>query len=154
MRLEPGPPIRMHATARNEVVQVRMVDQVAGPGMQDAHHPNLSTHKARITGKLLGGLCGSPKQQVVNALLVLAGDLAELGREGEGKQEVGNRQEQFPLQLEPVFGSFLLAFGAVTVAAGVVAVTGFVTSSAVIDLPAQGFGAALLNGIHRLAMAG
>jgi hypothetical protein len=96
----------------------------------------------------------SPKQQVVHALLVLAGDLAELGREGEGQQEVGNRQEQFPLQLEPVFGSFLLAFGAVAVTAGVVAVTGFVTSWAVIDLPAQGFGATLFNGLHGFAVAG
>ena len=135
-------------------MHVGMVDELAGPGMQDAHHPNLATHKARIMGKLLGGLCGSPKQQVVHALLVLAGKLAKFSGEGEGQQEIGNRQQQFPLQLEPVFGSFLLAFGAMAVAAGVVAVTGFVTSWAVIDLSTQGFRAAALNGAHGLAVRG
>jgi hypothetical protein len=154
MSLAPGPPIRMHTTARNEVVHVGMVGEVAGSGMQDAHQPNLPTHKARIMGKLLGGLCGSPKKQVVHALLVLAGKLAEFSGEGEGQQEVRNGQQQFLLQLEPFFGSFLLAFGAMTVAAGVVAVTGFVTSWAVIDLSAQGCGAAVLNRPHGLAVAG
>ena len=111
-----------------------MIGELACPGMQDAHQPNLATHKARIMGELLGGLCGSPKQQIVNELLVLAGKLAEFSGEGEGQQEVWNGQQQFPLQLEPFFSLFVLALGAMAIAAGVVAVTSFVTSWAVIDL--------------------
>src|SRR6266508_3097671 len=110
---EPSLLLGTPATTGHEVVHVRMVVQLAGPGMQDTHHPNLATHKARIAGEVLGGLCGSPKQQVVNELLVLASNLAELGGEAEGQQEIGNGQEQFALQLETFFSLFMLAFGAV-----------------------------------------
>jgi hypothetical protein len=99
-------------------------------------------------------LCGSPKQQVVNALLVLAGKLAEFCGEGEGEEELRNGQQQFPLHLEPFFGLLVLALGAVAVAAGVVAVTGFAAGGTTIHLSAQGFCAAALNGAHGLAVRG
>ena len=116
MSLPPGLFVWTPPARGRQVMHVGMVGQLAGPGMQDAHQPDLATHKARIASELLGSLCGSPEQQVVNAFLVLAGKLAELCGEGEGQQEVGHGQQQFPLQLEPFFGLFVLALGTMAIA--------------------------------------
>jgi len=48
----------------------------------------------------------------------------------------------------------VLALGAMAIAAGVITVAGFATGSARVNLSAQDFGAAALDGVHGLAMAG
>jgi hypothetical protein len=48
----------------------------------------------------------------------------------------------------------MLAFRAVAIAAGMIAVSNFTARGAGIDLPASGFGPAALNGHHRPAMRG
>ena len=75
-RGQPGIAIASHAAAGDQIVDVGMVGQVAGPGMQYAQHPDLSAHKPWVSGQLLGGLGGSAEEQVVDQLLVLAGELA------------------------------------------------------------------------------
>jgi len=54
-----------------------MVEQVAGPGVEHAYHADLRAHKAWISGQLLGCLGGSAEKQVVEQLLVVAGELAQ-----------------------------------------------------------------------------
>ncbi len=87
-RGQPGIAIASHAAAGDQIVDVGMVDQVAGPGMQYAQHPDLPAHKPWVPGQLLGGLGRSAEEQVVDQLLVLAGELAQFRGEGEGQQEV------------------------------------------------------------------
>ena len=72
------PPLSIvaHPTARNQVMHMRMVEQVAGPGMQHADHSNLAAHKSWISGQFLGCLGRSAEEQAVDQLLILAGDLA------------------------------------------------------------------------------
>lgn len=50
---QPGLPIRMQPTSGSEIMYMRMKDQVAGPGMQDTHQPDLPTDMVRVKCKLL-----------------------------------------------------------------------------------------------------
>ncbi len=151
---QPANPILVHTAAGSQVVDVGMVDQFAGPGMQHTQHADLPAHKAWIPGQFLGCLCGSTKEQVVEQLLVASGDLAQLRGKREGQKEVGDRQEQPPLDFQPLLGLLVLAFGTTAVATGVVAVADFAAIWAVKDLSAQGLGAAALDGAHSLVVAG
>ena len=90
---------------------------------------------------------------MVEQVLILAGKVAQLFREGKGQHEIGGRQQQITLQGKPCFRAFMLAFGTVTIAAGVITVAGFPTGGTRIDLPAQGSSAAAFNCQHRLTMA-
>jgi len=135
-------------------MHVGVVEQVAAPGMQYTYHPNLSAHKAWVSSQLLGCLGGSAEEQIVDQFLVLAGDLAQFRREGEGQQEVRDAQKQTLLGFQPVLGLLVLALGAMAVAAGVIAVTDFSAGRAGKDLSAQRLGAAALDGAYGLAMAG
>jgi hypothetical protein len=75
---QPFLPIARHPAAGDQVVDVGMVEQVAGPGVEHTYHANLPTHKAGISGQLLGSLGGSAEKQVVDQLLVVASELAQL----------------------------------------------------------------------------
>ena len=70
------------------------------------------------------------------------------------KHEVGHRQEQFLLPFQPLLSGILLAFGAVAIAARMIAVPGFIAVSAVVEMAAQHLGSTLLNGAHGGQMAG
>jgi len=79
-----------HTAAGSQVVNVGMVEQVTAPGVEYAHHPDLAAYPFWISGQFLGCLSRSAKEQVVDQLLVTAGDLAQFSGEGEGQQEVGD----------------------------------------------------------------
>ena len=151
---QPRLPITAYPAAGSQVMHVGMVEQVAGPGVQHAYHANLPAHKAWIFCQLLGCPGGSAEEQVVDQLLVLAGNLAQFRWKREGQQEVRDAQEQSLLHFQPVLGLLVLAFGAVAVAAGVIAVADFTAGRADEDLPTQRLGAATLNGAHSLVVAG
>ena len=131
-----------------------MVGQVASPSMQDADQAELSADKTRILGQLLCCRCRGLKEQIIEKGLVRAGERAQGGGDGEGEHEVRDRQQKILLFFQPFLGFVVLTFGAVTVAAGVVAVLGLVALRTGIDLTTQGRGAALLNGAHGLPVAG
>ena len=78
MRRQPNISIIAYPAARDQIVHVGMVEQVAGPGMEYAHHPDLPAHKSWISGQFLGCLGRSTKEQVVDQLLIVAGELAQL----------------------------------------------------------------------------
>lgn len=122
-----------------------MVDQIARPGMQDAHQADLATHETRIASQDLSGLSRSPEESVIEELLIPFCKDAQFRGDGEGQEKVWHAQQEFLLKLEPFLSSFLLAFGAVAIAAGMITVLNFTTSRASIELSTQGFRAAALN---------
>ena len=131
-----------------------MVGQVASPGMQDADQAELSADNTRILGQLLCCRCRGLKEQIIEKGLVRAGERAQCGGDGEGEHEVRDRQQKILLFFQPFLGFVVLALGAMTVAAGVVAVLGLVALRAGIGLSTQGRCAALLDGAHNLPVAG
>src|SRR5829696_3559022 len=56
---------------RNQIMDVRMVAQVARPGLQHAQHTNLPTQEAWILSELLQSSGGGAKQQRVDRAWVL-----------------------------------------------------------------------------------
>ncbi len=128
--------IQGECASRHEVVNVRVVAQVARPGLQHTDHPDLPTQKARIGGELLQGRRRTPEEEGVDATLLLASELAKLGWEGEDHQEVGHRQAQFLLLGVPVLGLPMLTGRTVTIATRVIVVTGGGTVRTGVDMAA------------------
>ena len=122
--------------------------------MQNADQAELSADKTRILGQLLCCRCRGLKEQIIEKGLVRAGERAQSSRDGEGEHEVRDRQQKILLFLQPLLGFVVLALGAMTVAAGVVAVLSLVALRAGIGLSTQGGGTALLNGAHNLPVTG
>jgi len=151
---EPGAVIGGQPTGRDEIVNVRMVGQVASPGVQDADQTELSPDKTGVLGQMLCCSCRGLKEQVINKRLVTAGEWAQGGGQGEGEHEVRDWQQQILLFLQPFLGFVILALGAVSVAAGMVAELKLVALRAGEDLPTQGWCATLLDTCTCVASAG
>lgn len=133
---------------------MRVIGQVASPGMQDPDQAELSADKAGILGQKLYCICGSTEEQIIEKGLVRAGERAQGGRNGKGEHEVRDRQQKILLFLQPFLGLVVLTFRTVAVAARVVAVLGLVALGAGIDLTTQSGSTALLDGTHRPPVAG
>ena len=73
---QPGAMIGGHPTGGDEIVNVRMVGQVASPGMQDTDQAELSADKTGILSQKLCCSCRSTKEQVIDKVLVTAGEWA------------------------------------------------------------------------------
>ena len=131
-----------------------MVEELAGPGVEYADHPEAGADEPWILSQLLQGRGGSAKEQVVDRLLIAARERAQLGGQGKGDQKVSNRQQQTLLRLQPSISLFILALGAVAVLAGVIAVALLLALGAVIELAAQTRGAAAFNVLHGAVVRG
>jgi hypothetical protein len=75
---QPSLAIGGQATTGSEVVDVRVVAEIASPGMEDADETHLSTDKARILRKVLDSGGRGTEEGVVEDFLVGASDLPEL----------------------------------------------------------------------------
>ena len=151
---EPGAVIVGQPTGRDEIVNVRMVGQVASPGVQDTDQTELSPDKTGVLGQMLCRICRGLKEQVIDKRLVTAGDWAQGGGQGECEHEVRDWQQKVLLFFQPFLGFVVLTFRAVAIAAGVIAVLGLVALRAGIGLSTQSGGTALLNGAHGPPVAG
>ena len=154
MRGDPRAGVRMDATAGDQRVHVNMVAHVPLPGMQRSHHADLSAQPPGIQGQGLQRLGGGPEEEIIDQLLMGAGEGIQAVGQGEGDQKVGNRQEFPELRIAPAVGAVLAALGAMAVAAGMVAVEKFPARVAIIHLAPQHLGAAGENVLDRLLMAG
>jgi hypothetical protein len=135
-------------------VHMRMIDQVAGPGVKDTHQTDLPADIARIKRKFLHGFGRSLKEQRVEGSLVGTYQNAQLRRQCEGQEEIRDRQEQFLLHLQPILSLFMLAFGTMPVATGVITVLKFLTLFTTKYLSAQALSTAGFNSPHCLTMRG
>ena len=68
---------------------MRMIDQVAGPGVQDTHQTDLAADITRVKRKFLRGFCRSLKEQGVEGFLIGAYQIAQLRGQREGQKEIG-----------------------------------------------------------------
>lgn len=134
---------------------MRMIDQVASPGMKYPDQPDLSANKSGIPCELLDGSSTGSEKKVVNLLLMPKGKCPKRYGEGEGKEEVRDREpKMLLLSFEPPLGVVLLALGAVAVLAGMVAILDLLAIRANVNVPAEHLGAAVLDIPHRPAVAG
>jgi hypothetical protein len=133
---------------------MRMKDQVAGPGVQDTDQADLPADITRIKSEFLSSLGRSLKEQRVENFLIGAYQGTQLSRQSKSQEEIWSIQEQILLHLQPILSELMLTFGTMSVAAGVITVLKLMTGGTAKDLPAQLFGAAMLNSPHCLTMRG
>ena len=58
------------AAAGDEVMHMGMIEELAGPGVEHAHHAEAAAHEAWVLGQLQQGGRGSAKEQVIARLLL------------------------------------------------------------------------------------
>lgn len=116
----PGAPVVLEAAGGDEQVDVRVVGEVAPPGVEDSEDAEGRTDPARIVGQGLEGVRGLADQQVVHHTLVRTSHGTERGRYGEGGEEVAAGKQTLAQMREPTCRRLAVALRTVAVAAGVV----------------------------------
>lgn len=84
---DPLSSIEAQAAAGHEVVNVRMIDEGARPGVEHAQHSQLRAQSFGIGGQILQGLRAAGKEQVQPDLLMRADEEPQGFRHGEGQPE-------------------------------------------------------------------
>lgn len=84
----PNFPVLGKSAAGDQIVDMGMIGQVAGPGVQDAEHADLAAEVTGVTGQGLGRFCRSLEEGMVEEFLVSAGRLPQFFRKRESQQEV------------------------------------------------------------------
>src|SRR5437773_7028836 len=126
-------------TRGNDAVNVGMQQQVLSPGVQDADHTDLGSQVFRIRCDFQQGLCAGGEQQIVKQARVLQGQDIQFVRHGEHGMEIAGSQE-FAL------AGLRLTLGAVPISTRVVGDGLIFATLASVAMPAEGSGAAALNG--------
>jgi hypothetical protein len=103
-------------------VQVEVIDEGLTPGVQHGEEPELTLQAPRwIVSEGLERVGDAVEQQPEQRSLVAEHERVQLVGQGEDEMEVSDGQQILLAFLEPTFSGEGLAFGAVTVAARVVA---------------------------------
>ena len=119
--------VLVKSPARNQVVDVRVVTQIASPSVKHAHHTHLSADKTRVCAQCLHSLCRHAEQDIVNQLLISPSHVAQFIGQRKSDQKVWHRQENILLFLQPLVGLVVLTFGTMSVAAGMIQILALVT---------------------------
>jgi hypothetical protein len=118
------------------------------PGVQ--HGGDAERSVPMTSGKGLQGVRCAGEQQVVNQFFVPAHPVVDRMRQREDGMKIGYRQQFVFARFDPARFLQPLTFRAVAVATGVVAVVKGAAVSAVVDVPAQCRGAAVLDATEYL----
>ena len=136
--------------ARDDAVQVIMVQQRLAPGVQHGGDAQLGLEA--VPAKLQQGLAGGAEQQGVEGALVLLDQRVERVRQREHQVEIRHRQERRLLFGQPVSGRLPLAQRAVPVAAGMRHKMRAATLQAPVAMAAQCRGAASQQRVENAPM--
>ena len=116
----PLAPISGDPAGWHQAMDVRMVDQRPGPGVQDTQDPDQAPHVMWVRGERDERWRRGSEQDVVQVFLVGAYKRPQLLGQGQDDMNVGNRQEILTPFCQPGFGVEVMTRGATAVAAGVV----------------------------------
>ena len=149
----PGRAVLGEATARDDVVDRRVVLELPAPGMQDTGAPReLGPDEALIVGQPLEGRCRCLQQGLVSNAWLRADKGTQGLRDSEGEKKVRPRELFVQVRLEPLLRFMLLALGTVPVATGTIDAVFFPTALALIEAVAVMAALALLDGTDGLTV--
>ena len=129
-------------------MQMRVMQQILAPGMQNGDETDLGTQVLWIGGDRAQGLGGGMKQEVVDHGLVLVRDRGDLLGQREDHVEILNGKEVGLAIFQPLRARQRLALRAVAIAATVVGDALVATDITLLDVSAEGCGAARLDRAH------
>jgi hypothetical protein len=151
--MDPAGLIWGQTSGGDHAVDMRMMEQVLTPGMQDGEEADLRSQVFGVGGHLEKSLRTGAEQEVINDLLVLQRQLAELVRQGEDNMDVGDRQEFVLASGDPLVASSALALGAVPVAAAIKGDGAIATARTLIAMAAECRGTATCNSAEHFAVS-
>jgi hypothetical protein len=122
--------------------------------MQDTQDPNEATNIVGVRGELHQRVGRRTEQDVIEVLLVTPDEFPQLVGHGEDDVKVRDRQQFLTPLLQPCLGLLAVAFGATTVATGVVDIMLLATVITLQQVPSQDFRATVANIFDRPPMAG
>lgn len=116
------PPMRIggEAASGDDAVDMGVMGEVLRPGVQNGSEANISAEVLRVSGDRQQGLRGGMEEQVIEAFLIAENEGAQGIGKRENDMEMGNGKNASEGVLDPLGTFTALAFGAVTIAAGVV----------------------------------
>ena len=130
----------VYPTSRHNTVNVRMVEQIRAPRMENGRH---TCEQALVLGKSLDGSPCSLEHTVVEDTLMSHCDRMQTGRHRKYDMEVLGRDNLFPAAVNPFFSLLVLALGAMPVTAAVIAEADIPTLRTNLYMPSKGTGPAL-----------
>ena len=130
----------VYPTTRHNTVNVRMVEQIGAPRMENGCHTG---EHALIIGKSLDGSPCSPEHAVVEDTLMSHCYGMKTCRQREDDMEVLDRDNLFPAAVNPFLSLFVLALGTMTVTTAVIADMHIPAFGTDLHMPAKGTGPAL-----------
>jgi len=129
------------AAAGDQAVDMGVVDELLGPGMQDGEHADGGADVSWIAGDLDNGIGGSLHQKGIAVALVGAQRVAEFFGHRDGDVEIVARQHFELARLEPALGLISMTFGTAPVLARMVGIDLGAARITAPEVPAERFGA-------------
>src|SRR5437016_7391482 len=150
VRAAGNPPgaIEGDSAARNDTVEMGMVDQGLSPGVEYGKEADFSSQMLGIGSDGGQGLGHGSKQNVVDDLFVLVSDGSDLFGDGEDHMEIVRGEDFGHSLLDPLRTREGLALWAMAVPAAVVARPLVTTAVAAFQMTAESCGATHLDGGH------
>ena len=140
--------VRRQSAAGHDAMQVRMKLEVLSPAVQHGKEADLRTEMFGIGRDGSQRLGRGPEENAVDHLLVLVGDRGDLFRHGKDDVKIRNLQKFGLAVLDPLGPGQRLAFGAMPIAARVVAIPLMAALVAALQVAAESRRAAHLDGGH------
>jgi len=133
-------------------MDMRMMLQLLAPSVEDTEEADLGAQVPVMASDFEQRLGAGPEQEIVDDLLVLQGQRGEPPRKGEDDMDVGGRQKFAAARPKPLIASGGLTLGTVPISARVVRDGAIPAAGTPITMPAQGGGAAALDGRQHFEM--
>ena len=129
----------VYPTTRHNTVNVRMVEQIRAPRMENGRHTDEQT---LFLGKSLDGSPCSLEHTVVEDALMSHRNGMKTCRHSEYDMEVLDRDDLFPAAVNPFLSLLVLTLGTMTVTTAVIADMHIPAFGTHFDMPAKGTGPA------------
>ena len=146
------PAILIDATTGDQHVHMRMIRQIARPGMQNSQYPDPAAQVPGIVCKLYQRLGCGPHQKRIHPLLIAAKDMAQRARDRHCDMKVVTGQQFSGALFEPLLYLVSVAGRAVPVAAGVIDIYLFTAMLTLVNVSAFGLCSALLDVVYGLGV--
>jgi len=128
---DPAQSIGSQSRAGDNVVDVQMEPKLARPGLKNAQETQLGAEVFGSGGDILEGAGAFLEEQIIERLLVLPEESAQLYWQSKGDQEIGDWKQLGLLPLDPVVGVLMAALGAGPMMAGMISEVPVTTLTAV-----------------------
>jgi hypothetical protein len=151
---DPTRSIGRKTAAWNDAMQMRVMEEILPPGMQDGEKANLRTQVLGVSGNGAQRLAHRSEQNIVDELLILVGDRSDWLWDRKDDVEVADVEKLGSTVFQPFSASQRLALWAVAVSATIVTNALVVTVVTLLDVTTKRCRSTLLDRRHDATLCG